>query len=70
MLYSVIGGFVSGNEDFKSMMIFKNKESAIEYSKYLEHEDGYDYALVEPHEIKIIKNLHKERTSHRIVTVK
>jgi hypothetical protein len=70
MLYSVIGGFDSGNEDFKSLTIFKDEDSAIEYSYFLEYEDGYDYALVEPHEIKTIKNLHKERTSHRIVTVK
>ena len=68
MLYSVIGGYHSQNEDFKSMMIFKDELSAIEYAKYLEYEDGYDYTLTELHEVKTIKNLHKEQGYHRIVT--
>jgi len=68
MLYSVIGGYHSQNEDFKSMMIFKDELSAIEYAKYLENEDGYDYALTELHEVRTIKNLYKEKKYHRIVT--
>ena len=49
-------------------MIFKDELSAIEYAKYLEYEDGYDYTLTELHEVKTIKNLHKEQGYHRIVT--
>ena len=68
MLYSVIGGYHSQNEDFKSMMIFKDELSAIEYARYLENEEGYDYALTELHEVKTIKNLHKEKKYYRMVT--
>ena len=39
MVYSVIGGYYfEKSEDFKSMMIFKDELSAIEYAKYLENE--------------------------------
>ena len=50
------------------MMIFKDELSAIEYARYLENEDGYDYALTELHEVKTIKNLHKEPKYYRMVT--
>ena len=71
MVYSVIGGYhFEKSEDFKSMMIFKDELSAIEYAKYLENEDGYDYSLTQLHEVKTIKNLHKEQKYHRIVTAK
>ena len=70
MLYCVIGGYQSQNEDFDSMMIFKDELSAIEYAKYLENEDGYDYSVIKSHEVKTIKNIHKEQKYHRIVTAK
>ena len=71
MVYSVIGGYYfEKSEDFKSMMIFKDELSAIEYAKYLENEDGYDYSLTQLHEVKTIKNLHKEQKYHRIITAK
>ena len=70
MLYCVIGGYQSQNEDFESMMIFKDELSAIEYAKYLENEDGYDYSVIKSHEVRTIKNLHKEQKYHRIVTAK
>ena len=70
MLYCVIGGYRSQNEDFESMMIFKDELSAIEYAKYLENEDGYDYSVIKSHEVGTIKNLHKEQKHHRIVTAK
>ena len=50
------------------MMIFKDELSAIEYARYLENEDGYDYALTELHEVKTIKNIHKEQKYYRMVT--
>ena len=70
MLYCVIGGYRSQNEDFESMMIFKDELSAIEYAKYLENEDGYDYSVIKSHKVRTIKNLHKEQKHHRIVTAK
>ena len=52
------------------MMIFKDELSAIEYAKYLENEDGYDYSVIKSHEVRTIENLHKEQKHHRIVTAK
>jgi hypothetical protein len=46
-VYAVIGGFDYEGEDFKSLRVFDCHSAAVVYTKDLEENQGYDYALME-----------------------